>query len=67
MVEDGKTGIIVPPGDVGALASFLSKMVDHREAALSMGREGYERLKRQFSMDVVSARLIGLYQEMLTT
>jgi glycosyltransferase involved in cell wall biosynthesis len=65
MVEDGKTGLIVRPGDRTALAAAMMKMMDNRQAAIRMGREGFRKLERQFSIDAVAARLIGIYEEIL--
>ena len=65
MVEYGKTGFLVSPGDQDALAAAMMRIMDNREASVRMGMEGLRMLKRYFSMDVVSGRMVGLYQEIL--
>lgn len=59
IVDDGVTGLLVPPGDAGALASALRK-VDPR-----MGIAARERARSAFSIDAWIARLDTVYREAL--
>jgi len=45
-VEDGETGMLVPPRDVPALREALESLATDREALADMGAKGYERLRR---------------------
>jgi glycosyltransferase involved in cell wall biosynthesis len=40
IVEDGRTGLLVPPGDVSALARSITQVLRNREQAEAMGRAG---------------------------
>jgi glycosyltransferase involved in cell wall biosynthesis len=64
-VEDGKTGILVPPRDAHALAGALSVMLDNPEKALEMGRRGRERAEKLFDEERMVDSICSLYQEML--
>jgi len=43
VVVDGRTGLLVPPGDADALAVALSRILKDREWALTLGEEGRRR------------------------
>lgn len=64
VVEDGKGGFLVPPGDAGALRDALQRMVDEPELALRMGvvaKAGAER----FQARNVVPRFERMYEELL--
>jgi glycosyltransferase involved in cell wall biosynthesis len=50
-VRDGKTGLLVPPRDVKALASALSYLMTHDQLRNHMGRAALERAQREFGID----------------
>ena len=49
IVEDGKTGFLVPPGDAEALAEKLKLLLGDRELALRMGEEARNRVEDLFT------------------
>jgi len=51
VVVDGKTGLLVEPGDHRALADALKGLFDSPEKRTAMGREGRERVETGFSME----------------
>jgi glycosyltransferase involved in cell wall biosynthesis len=44
VVEDGTSGLLVPPGDSGALADALVRVLSDRGLAERLGREGHSRV-----------------------
>jgi len=46
VVHDGKTGLLVQPGDVGQLADALVKLLVDRDACSAMGKAGRELVTR---------------------
>lgn len=62
IVEDGVTGILVPPGDAGALAQALARVLDTPDLARRMGEAGRRRLGERFSWDAIVARWDALYR-----
>lgn len=58
MIENGKSGIIVPVGDTIALANAISKMLSNQELALEMGKKGKERVSRKYSSEYVCQKWI---------
>lgn len=61
MVEDGVTGIIVPPNDPGALASALAGLIADRSLRARMGRAGRLSFERNFSAE----RMARDYRELV--
>ena len=47
-VDDGQTGILVPPGDSESLASAILTLVEDRELRLRYGRNGLVRYQQMF-------------------
>jgi glycosyltransferase involved in cell wall biosynthesis len=53
-VADGRTGVLVPPGDAGALAAAIVFLLNDPERRAAMGRLGCERVATHFGV----ARLV---------
>ena len=64
-VQDGVTGLLVPPGDVSALTDALIRLLLDNDLARCMGRAGGERVLREFRSEVIWSALAVLYREML--
>jgi glycosyltransferase involved in cell wall biosynthesis len=60
-VQNDKTGILVPVGDVQAFAAALVRLAGNAELAARMGQAGLERHRRQFSFE----RMIDEYAAIL--
>ncbi len=56
-VEDGRTGFVVEPGNVAALAEKLERLLTDPNLASEMGRAGFERARAEFSLPATVARL----------
>jgi glycosyltransferase involved in cell wall biosynthesis len=51
LVDDARTGILVPPRDAGALAGALSLLLSDAEMARRFGAAGRERAVKEFSLE----------------
>jgi glycogen(starch) synthase len=60
MVVDGVTGLLVPPGDVSALAQAISSLLGDPRAAQAFGAAGRDRA-REFTVSAVVERIERLY------
>jgi colanic acid/amylovoran biosynthesis glycosyltransferase len=65
-VTDGVEGLVVPQGDVDALAAAMSELSTDRERARAMGKMGRERALHAFDMQTYRNALIGWYQSLAT-
>lgn len=61
-VVPGKTGVIVPPGDVDALASALNDVLADPDRARALGRAAREHVAAHFTWDHVADVLAGYYE-----
>jgi glycosyltransferase involved in cell wall biosynthesis len=57
IVEDGVTGLVVPPGDVEAMSQAMVEILSHPNEARDMGAAGRERASRLFDIDRQSRSL----------
>jgi len=51
VIEDGKSGMLVPPRNVQSLAKAIAILADERSRAESLGAEGRARAVKYFSTD----------------
>jgi glycosyltransferase involved in cell wall biosynthesis len=61
-VIHGKTGLLVPPGDEGAVASALHHILGNRSLAGPMGKAARRRVDDYFAMDKYIVRVLKNYQ-----
>ena len=64
-VEEGVTGLLVPPRDAGALALAISRLLTDRALAARLGRAGRGRAVRFFSIDAAVRQTEQLYFTLL--
>jgi histidinol-phosphate phosphatase family protein len=60
-VEDGLTGLLVPPKDPALLAQRLLTLHAEPLRAAAMGQAGLERVQRMFTWEQVARRLAAVY------
>ncbi len=65
VVEDGVTGMLVPPGDADALAAALVVMHADPARATEMGRRGRDRALRMFGADGMVDGTVVVYEDAL--
>jgi glycosyltransferase involved in cell wall biosynthesis len=64
-IQDGLTGLLVPPRDPEALALRLHQLMIYPDLRMAMGYAARERVEREFTWDLVARRTAELYQGML--
>jgi mannosyltransferase len=62
VVEDGVSGVLVPPGDGDALAAALESLMRDPSLCTAMGARGRERVLANFSLDVEAGRIAEVYR-----
>jgi glycosyltransferase involved in cell wall biosynthesis len=60
---DGVTGVLVPPGDVGALAAAVGRLLDDEPMRRRMGEAGRVMVKEKFAWPVLAEQVIEVYRE----
>lgn len=65
IVDDGRTGLLVPPGDPDAIAAALDALVADPARAAAMGAAGRRRALESFSQERCTDRVEELYRAAL--
>jgi glycosyltransferase involved in cell wall biosynthesis len=58
LVEDGSTGLLVPPGDARALADALRRVHDEPDLARRLATRAREKVERDFDLEKSAAALV---------
>jgi len=64
-IQDGVTGMLVPPGDSPALAQGVLRLLGDAEFAARLGRGGRQLVHRRFSMSAMVQATERLYHSLL--
>ena len=65
VVEDGITGLLVPPADGAALAAAVTELVENPEYAARLVRAAHERVREKFSLKAMLVRTGAVYEDIL--
>jgi N-acetyl-alpha-D-glucosaminyl L-malate synthase BshA len=64
VIEDGRSGLLVESGDVGALASALEALIHDEPRRSALGRAARARARELFSAEVIVPRYEALYRRL---
>jgi glycosyltransferase involved in cell wall biosynthesis len=65
VVEEGKTGLLVPPGDPAALADAIRSLLADGELRRRMGAAGRQVVLARYSEEEMCKRMWGMYRSLL--
>jgi mannosyltransferase len=65
VVENGVTGVLVPPGDVEALVAALEPLMQDPAAALAMGERARTRVVEKFSLEAEADKIAAVYRTLV--
>jgi glycosyltransferase involved in cell wall biosynthesis len=61
VVEEGVTGLLIPPRDAAALAEKISLLLDDAALRQRLGAAARRKVEAQHSLDQMGERLLNLY------
>jgi glycosyltransferase involved in cell wall biosynthesis len=64
-VDDGVTGLLVPPGDAEALAGAMQRLWSDPDQASAMGKRAHNVVRERYSLERQTRRVIAAYEEAL--
>jgi len=65
IVEDGRSGLLVPPGDAGAMTAALRRLLTDPALRASMGAAGRTRAHEHFSVERFARAMQDVYDQVL--
>lgn len=65
-VQDGKTGLLVPPGDVDALRDAIGTLLADPQQRHTLGQGARALMARSFSIDAMVEGNLAVYRELMT-
>jgi glycosyltransferase involved in cell wall biosynthesis len=65
IVDDGETGLLVPPDDEDAMAEALVRIVNDNDKRKRMGENAYLRSRERYSWPALAERVAETYDEVL--
>jgi len=64
LVEEGRSGILVPPADAAALGNAMTELLESPDLLRGMGNAASERAKARFDIKVMTEAYGKLYEEL---
>ncbi|MBI4115565.1 MAG: glycosyltransferase [Candidatus Omnitrophica bacterium] len=63
IIEDGKEGVLVPPGDEEAMSNAIFRLLTDRDETRQMAHRLQEKVKREFSLEQMTEKTLEVYRE----
>lgn len=60
-IDDGRTGLLVPPGDVDSLTTAIRRLLSDPSMAAALGAAARETVARDYGRETMTARLVEEY------
>ncbi|MBU1616093.1 glycosyltransferase, partial [bacterium] len=67
LVQDGVTGILVPPGDGEAMASGIRRLLQDPDLRERMGASGLKKIRQEFSFERMVEQMEEIYAQLALT
>ena len=64
MVEDGVSGLLVPPGDCDALATAIIRLLSDHPYADMLARRGHDLVHDRFCIELMTSAIESIYDEL---
>ena len=62
---DEETGLLVPPGDAGALTTAIERLLSEPERSAAFGTKGRERMLASFSISAMAQGNVNVYRAVM--
>ncbi len=65
IINDGESGMLIPPKNISALANSLTTILSNPELGLQFGKAARKRAEQHYSFKVLGKRYFEIYQKLL--
>ena len=65
MIEDGKSGILVPPDDPESMTKAIKMLIENAALRAGMGQAAKKRVEDRFTIDITQRNIEEVYEELL--
>ena len=65
IIEGGRTGLLVPHGDVDALCGALGRLIEDASLRRSLAEQGRQVVEERFTPNVLTENVEAVYREVL--
>jgi glycosyltransferase involved in cell wall biosynthesis len=65
LVAEGKTGLLIPPRDAGALAGALERLLADPALAGKLGENARVHVRERFSLERLGREINEIYEELV--
>jgi glycosyltransferase involved in cell wall biosynthesis len=65
VLQDGVTGILIPPKDPQAMAEAIIMILSDKKLASGIAQKGFDRVKDHFSSEKMASKYLSIYKELI--
>ncbi|MBI5415776.1 MAG: GT4 family glycosyltransferase PelF [Candidatus Omnitrophica bacterium] len=65
IIEDGRTGLLVPAKDIDAMAKAVMRVLNDKKTAAQMVLAAREKLEKEFTLEQMASRTVRVYEELV--
>jgi glycosyltransferase involved in cell wall biosynthesis len=65
LIDDGDSGLLVPPGDAAALEDALDRLLADRKLRETLGARARERVEASFTRQAMADQVVEIYERVL--
>jgi glycosyltransferase involved in cell wall biosynthesis len=66
LIEDGRTGLLVPPADSSSLAKAIIRLLKNEQERKQIGEKAKESLKDKFAEEIMVGKIEEVYQDVIS-
>ncbi|MFA5145399.1 MAG: lipopolysaccharide heptosyltransferase II [Candidatus Omnitrophota bacterium] len=65
IIENGKTGLLVPPADPNSMAGAIIKIFKDKDLALSLAENAYKKVQEKYNVELMVKNTLDVYKDAL--
>lgn len=66
IIENGKTGLLVPPADPGSMAGAIIKVFKDKDLARNLAENAYKKVQEEYNVELMVKNTLDVYKDALS-